>query len=183
MPVSNFKDTILTATLLFISIVCGQLYAQTPKDLYRPACTSHRCQMIKAYLKSHYCGESPFGNGPDDGCDIRSAKKPGPGVKVSVDFACKSNDVDGTSKCLQMGQPSPEIRNILISELRRLGLPAQADKDVKLYRLGSHFAEVVSDLGELRACKRRRSDPLPSDYCYRPKRASALAAKGAIPKD
>jgi hypothetical protein len=49
---------------------------------------------------------------------------------VSADFSCNGNDADGTSKCLQRGQPSPEIRGILIGEMRRLGLPAQADKDV-----------------------------------------------------
>ena len=25
-----------------------------------------QCTQIKSYLKAHYCGESPYGNGPDD---------------------------------------------------------------------------------------------------------------------
>jgi len=127
---SRCKSAVLATALLFISVAVLDANGQIEKDLHRPACTSPRCKNTKAYLKSHYCGESPFGNGPDDGCDTRAPKKPGPGIRVSADFSCNGNDADGTSKCLQRGQPSPEIRGILIGEMRRLGLPAQADKDV-----------------------------------------------------
>jgi len=43
---------------------------------------------------------------------------------VSANFDCKW--VEGVRKCQQHEQPSPEIRGILVGELRRLGLPAKA---------------------------------------------------------
>jgi hypothetical protein len=76
----------------------------------------------KQFLKRHYCGESPFGNGPDDGCEIRPPQTPGTGVRVVADFGCKW--VEGIRRCQQHRQPSPELRNILVGELRRLGLPS-----------------------------------------------------------
>lgn len=39
-----------------------------------PPCTSAYCKKVKSFLKKHYCGESPAGNGPDDGCDLRNQR-------------------------------------------------------------------------------------------------------------
>jgi len=109
-------------------------------DPHRPICTTPRCEKTKSFLKSHYCGESPFGNGPGDGCAIRVEKKRVPSTKLTVSYICTWNDTDGTSKCEQRGLPSPEDRSILIREMRRVGLPAQGEKEV-------HFTVLKSSLG------------------------------------
>jgi hypothetical protein len=140
MPVLRCKNIVAAIVLVLMSTAPTQVNGQSEKDPHRPPCNSSRCRRIKAFLKAHYCGESPFGNGPDDGCDIRGQKKPGPGTKVIADFICKWNDTDGTSKCQQRGQPSPETRNLLIGEMRRVGLPARAEKEV-------HFTVLESTSG------------------------------------
>lgn len=103
--------------------------AQEPEDdPHRPACTTTECRKIKRFLKHHYCGESPFGNGPEDGCEIRPPKAPSAGVRVLAGFDCKW--VEGIRRCQQNRQPSPELRNILLGELRRLGLPSTVTRQV-----------------------------------------------------
>jgi hypothetical protein len=111
------------AALLTLLAIAGRANAQDYKDPHRPICTSARCQKIKASVKAHYCG-APQGNGPDDSCEIRPPKTPGKDVKVTADFDC--NWVEDMRKCEQHGQPSPGVRNILVGELRRLGLPVKA---------------------------------------------------------
>jgi hypothetical protein len=64
-------------------------WEEAEKGPHRPDCGSARCRKIKQFLKDHHCGESPFGNGPDDGCDARGPKKRGLGTKVKADFVCK----------------------------------------------------------------------------------------------
>ncbi len=100
--------------------------AQAEKDPHRPVCTSASCRKIKSFLKTHYCGESPYGNGPDDGCLIRPPKKLGGGYSVTADFHCEWSEQK--PQCDQHGQPPSEIRSILISEMRKLGLPAEDEK-------------------------------------------------------
>jgi hypothetical protein len=41
-----------------------QAAGRAEADPHRPSCTSASCRMIRSFLKAHYCGESPFGNGP-----------------------------------------------------------------------------------------------------------------------
>jgi len=118
----------------------AQAQAQPEEDAHRPACLTASCEKIKAFLKKHYCGESPFGNGPDDGCDARVEKKRVHSTKVAVDYICNWNDTDGTSKCEQRGVPSPEDRSVLVREMRRAGLPAQGEKEI-------HFKVLKSTLG------------------------------------
>ena len=77
---------------------------------------------MKSFVKNHYCGD-PVGNGPDDSCEIRQPKKR-LNVEVTADFDCKW--VDGVRNCKQQRQPSSELRDLLVGELRRLGLPAGA---------------------------------------------------------
>jgi hypothetical protein len=121
------KRLLITGLILLLTFG-GQLKGQAEKDPHRPTCTSAGCRKIRSFLKAHYCGESPAGNGPDDGCEIRPPKKLGTGFKVKADFDCKW--VDGVRKCQQNGQPSSEVRNILLGELRKLGLPAKANGQI-----------------------------------------------------
>ena len=114
---------LLVSVFLPLLLLSGQTKGQE-KDPPRPACSSAHCRKIKAFLKAHYCGESPAGNGPDDGCEIRQPKKIGTGIKVIADFDCKW--IEGVRKCQQYGRPSSGIRNILVRELKQLGLPAKA---------------------------------------------------------
>ena len=98
---------------------CGNVTTSTSKH----PCTSARCDTIKKFLKDHYCGESPFGNGPDDGCDLRVERKTVATTKVAAHYKCEWNAAESKSQCQQHGQPSPEFRDIVLRELRRLGLP------------------------------------------------------------
>jgi len=117
----RIKYLLITA-LMSLLVIGGQVKGQEEKDPHRPPCTSAGCRKVKSFLKAHYCGE-PEGNGPDDGCGIRFPKKR-LGVKVTADFNCKW--IDGVRKCQQQGQPSAELHDILVGELRRLGLPPKA---------------------------------------------------------
>jgi hypothetical protein len=96
--------------------------AQAESDPHRPPCTSAQCRKLKSFVKTHYCG-APVGNGPDDGCEIRLPKKR-LNIKVTADFDCKWDD--DVRNCQQHGQPSSELRDILVGKLRGLGLPAKA---------------------------------------------------------
>jgi hypothetical protein len=115
---------------LLASLLCAdaQTMDDAGKDPHRPSCQSAYCRKIESFLKTHYCGESPFGNGPDNGCEIKRPKTPRTDVKVLADFECKW--VEGFSKCKQHAQPSAETRALLISEMRKLGLPVGNDKQV-----------------------------------------------------
>jgi hypothetical protein len=113
------------AALLFLVVITGTVMAQTEKDPNRPACANAHCRKIKSFLKTHYCGDSPYGNGPDEGCFIK-APKARTNVEIVADYQCKRNDTKGTTSCKQQGQPSSETRTILMSELSKLGLPSDA---------------------------------------------------------
>jgi len=115
---------LLIVALMPPLVIGGQARGQDDKDPHRPPCTSARCRKIKSFLKAHYCGESPTGNGPDDGCEIRPPKKHGTDIKVTADWDCKW--IEGERRCQQHGQPSAEVRSILLGELRQLGLPVKA---------------------------------------------------------
>lgn len=114
---------LLLAALTALFLFGGQVHGQAEKDPHRPTCTSPSCRTVRSFVKAHYCG-APEGNGPNDSCDIRRPKSHGPGIKVDAAFECKW--IDGIRKCKQHGQPSSEVHNILMGELRRLGLPAKA---------------------------------------------------------
>jgi len=109
-------------------------------DAHRPPCLTAQCQKIKKYLKDHYCGESPFGNGPDDGCDYKEPIRSG--AKLTVSFHCDWNEATAKSSCRQLGQPLPQQREMLLRELRHVGLPARGGKDVT-------FSAVESSSGWL----------------------------------
>jgi hypothetical protein len=124
--VSIIRKCVLFAAFVLVLSAAARLNAQSEKDPHRPGCSDIRCRKIKSFLKAHYCGESPFGNGPDDGCEIKGPIKPRAGVDVIADFHCQWNKIKETQECVQKGQPSPAINDILMKELRRLGLPAKA---------------------------------------------------------
>jgi hypothetical protein len=113
------------AVLLALIAICGSVAAQTERDPHRPACSTAECRKIKTFLKTHYCGDSPYGNGPEDGCNIKVPHSP-LNFEVVADYHCEWNGAQGTKTCKQQGQPSPEIRAILMRELRILGLPSGA---------------------------------------------------------
>jgi hypothetical protein len=116
---------------LFIAITFGAVVAipvvssgvPAERDPHRPPCVSARCKVIKAYLKTHYCGESPSGNGPDDGCDFKQPPKRRESPQVIADFKC---DI----QCAQRGKPPSAIRTQLLEELHRAGMPTSADSGV-----------------------------------------------------
>jgi hypothetical protein len=123
------SNAIVRAALLLalVATAWGQAKtsAQAAKDPHRPVCTNASCRKIKSFLKSHYCGESPYGNGPEDGCLISQPKKLGSGIKITADFVCRWRTME--ANCQQHGHPSPEVRRILVREMRGIGLPAQED--------------------------------------------------------
>ena len=112
------------------STAAGQEAGQSEKDPHRPPCTSKECRKISSFLKSHYCGESPFGNGPNGGCDTRGTRKTDQGTQIAADYKCSWDESARASKCKQRGQPTKEDQNIVIGEMRRLGLPRRAEREV-----------------------------------------------------
>lgn len=130
MPVPSFKKAFLTAVGMLLCAVAPQLKGQRKNDPHRPACTSAGCQKIESFLRAHFCGASPTGNGPPNGCDTRYAKQLLTGVNVLAAFDCETSVTDGRPKCRQRSEPPPAIRNILLREMRRLGLPMKAEKDI-----------------------------------------------------
>lgn len=126
------------AALVLLPYTFAQETEKPDQDPHRPACTSSRCRRIKSFLKGHYCGESPAGNGPDDGCEIRLPTKPSEGVIKKAEFVCKWSEADSERKCEQRGLPSLEFRNIVIREMHRLGLPANTNKGIQFDELDSN---------------------------------------------
>jgi hypothetical protein len=114
--------SILAAGLISLLTLGAQVVAQVAKDPHRPPCTGAQCRKVKSFVKAHYCG-APVGNGPEDGCEIRDPKKH-PNITVTADFDCKW--VDDVRNCQQHGQPPSALRDVLVGELRGLGLPAKA---------------------------------------------------------
>jgi hypothetical protein len=118
----------LVTSLISVLSVGAQTQEEAGKDPHRPPCKSAYCRKVESFLKTHYCGESPFGNGPDNGCEIKKPKTPRSGMKVLSDFECKWNE--GVSKCQQHAQPPSEIRTLLIGQMRKLGLPVEDHRHV-----------------------------------------------------
>jgi hypothetical protein len=103
---------------------------QSQEDPHRPTCTNESCKQIEAFLKKHYCGESPDGNGPDESCDLRDRAKRSSGVTVIADYDCEWSETTNAADCKQQGQITPQLRTILFRELQQLGLPAQAPGNI-----------------------------------------------------
>jgi hypothetical protein len=112
------RITLAAFLILTSSIPC--LGAE--RDPHRPICVSEDCKKVKRFLKTHYCGESPFGNGPEDGCDIRFPKKAQTTTRTEADHRCEWNDEKQWSICKQTGQLPKLLADALRKELQRLGL-------------------------------------------------------------
>jgi len=116
---------------VLLTLFAAGAYANAQMQNDSDLCSTAACQKIKSYLKAHYCGDSPAGNGPGDGCEIRFPKKPQKGVEVLADYNCEWNAAKQDSVCKQAGQPSASVRTILFNEMRRLGLPADAGGETR----------------------------------------------------
>jgi hypothetical protein len=123
-------NSIVFAALISFFIVGSQSNAQTESDPHRSACATAHCRKIKSYVKAHYCGESPYGNGPDDGCLIKLPKKPRAGIKAIADFDCEWSESKQVTECQQQGRPTEIVHDVLVRELRKLGLPAKASGQI-----------------------------------------------------
>jgi hypothetical protein len=120
---------VLIAVLISAFLSGAQVRAQDEKDPHRPDCADAQCRKIQSFLKLHYCGATPFGNGPDNGCEPKAPKYPRAGVEVRADFHCEWKESKNVEQCEQHGQPSSAVHDILMQELRKLGLPPQAKGD------------------------------------------------------
>jgi hypothetical protein len=109
-------------------ILRSQTAGESKSDPHRPSCRTPDCRKIRSFLISSYCGDSPFGNGPDDSCAIKHLKHPKPSIDVIAQSSCAWNETLQKNVCKQCGQAPPQIRAILIRQLRRLGLPAIDDE-------------------------------------------------------
>src|SRR5215813_3523902 len=123
----RYPMRILIAALTSALVASAQPRAAAESDSHRPACVDAQCRKIMSFLKAHYCSESPYGNGREDGCQITIPKGPRPGVDVVADFECEWSDAKRAMDCKQHGEPSSYIRSVLTRELLRLGLPAKAN--------------------------------------------------------
>lgn len=122
MLIRWFSTSIASALLMLLSTASAQDAGLPEQDPNRPPCTTAQCRKVKSFVETHYCG-APVGNGPDDSCEIREPTKH-PNVKVTADFHCTW--VDGVRNCKQQGEPSSQLRDILVGRLQALGLPAEA---------------------------------------------------------
>jgi hypothetical protein len=80
---SSLHHKYILITALVSALVAGtQLRAAAKSDPHRPACVDAQCRKIMSFLKAHYCSESPYGDGPEAGCQIKTPKGPRPGVDI-----------------------------------------------------------------------------------------------------
>src|SRR5208337_2012577 len=104
------KTVILSAVLMLLSPASVMMHGQSIKDPHRPACTDSQCRAVRAFVKTRYCGESPYGNGPDNGCDIRLPKNPLPETSVIASFDCEWSDSAEKTICRQTGNLPPDTK-------------------------------------------------------------------------
>lgn len=119
-------ERVIIAVLVSAFAFASLAIAQSETDQHRPACSDAHCRSVESFVKANYCGASPFGNGPDDGCEIEAAGKPRTGIEVVAAYECHWSESTQAALCRQHGQPPATIRNTLIVELHRVGLPAKA---------------------------------------------------------
>jgi hypothetical protein len=115
--------------------------AQADPDPHRPPCLIASCRKLEKFLKDHYCGQSPFGNGPENGCDYKEPVRTG--SKLTVSYYCDWDEAAAKSTCRQIGQPSTDQRDLLLRELRRIGLPSQGDQEVTYTLIESQSGWVL----------------------------------------
>ena len=108
---------VLSIAVCLLTLFTAQALKGEEKDPNRPPCTSPGCRKIKAFVKSRYCGKAPFGNGPDDGCEIAWRRKSRPDVRMLASFSCEWNEKKQRPECNQQGNPSPIVRALVVNEL------------------------------------------------------------------
>ena len=113
------RTAAVLAAVLAISVT---FTAAAERDPHRPTCTTRRCLQIKSYLKAHYCGELPYGNGPDDGCQIVDPRGEQPNVQAIAKWSCDFDTKTNEQVCRQQGQVSASIRRIVERQMEPLGL-------------------------------------------------------------
>jgi len=86
-------------------------------------CAAHRVRALLAKTRPHV-------RAADDGCDLRDREKRSANVKVIADYNCPWNESKNAAECAQHGLVNPEIRTVLVRELRQLGVPAKAPGDM-----------------------------------------------------
>lgn len=125
--------------MVVCSVACLFLakIAYSQVDTHRLPCESKECKSIRVFVKAHYCGESPFGNGPDDGCRIPNEFHRASDVQVKAGFACDSSDSGQGLNCRQQGSIPSGLRTALVEQMQRLGLPKQSESEVL-------FSQMVS---------------------------------------
>ena len=128
MQALPWKPVILGIALFSAS--SATIFAQSISDRHRAVCTSSNCRAVRAFIKTHYCGKSPFGNGPSDSCEILLPKNPTLGTRATASFNCKWNDAAGKPLCNQTGSISEEIRAGLLKEMHQESLPQRDDHEV-----------------------------------------------------
>ena len=127
---------------------------QSQEDPHRPACTNQSCKQIEAFLKKHYCGESPAGNGPDESCDLRDRAKRSSGVTVIADYDCEWSETTNAADCKQQGQITPQLRTILFRELQQLGFANPGPRKHLLQGMAIKSRSLVRSSGGLLASHR-----------------------------
>lgn len=111
------------ATLLLLALLPLSLVAQP----HRIRCTSPQCRATRSWVKAHYCGESPYGNGPADSCDIVLPKHLSSGITRIADINCDTYDKANQPICRQTGNPPAAMKAALLEEMHHIGLPSSAD--------------------------------------------------------
>src|SRR6476659_7758538 len=89
------------AALVSVFLASASPMAAAERDPHRPACRDDQCRKMESYLRAHYCGESPYGDGPPSGCKIAVPPGPRPGVEVLADFGCDWSDLKQQMECKQ----------------------------------------------------------------------------------
>jgi hypothetical protein len=129
-----------TMALASVLVVFAQVISGAERDPHRPVCATTRCTQIKSYVKAHYCGESPYGNGPDDGCEIVRPKAAQADLEVVAQWSCDWDEQKRERTCRQQGRPPAPIRTIIAREMRRLGLQTAQNAQIKFTVLKSTSA-------------------------------------------
>jgi hypothetical protein len=121
---------LIVAALLVISLIPA--YANTPsrKDPHRPPCTSQECRAIQQYLKAHYCGRSPWGNGEGESCELRVPKAATRGFKTLASYHCDPEDTSRSYRCAQRGTVPAAVVEAMHGQLTAIGVPAAAQRGI-----------------------------------------------------
>jgi hypothetical protein len=124
---THYTAKAFSIAAIFSLICIGFRASGHPReDSRRPACNDAQCKKIRSFLKVHYCGESPFGNGPEESCRIIDPGKIDPSVDRIANYDSTREREGRVFR--QHGEAPSEIRKILIDELHKLGLPSEEDE-------------------------------------------------------